>query len=320
MTEKKQTMRELLESVALYPRNTIIAKKRLAPKIYEMEVYAPIAIHNAEPGQFVNVLVHEQGKKIPLTIADSNEKTGILTLIFQAGSDLVTNGVSTKRMATLNVGNTLHSIVGPLGQPSEIKKYDGTIICVAGGVGIAPMYPVVRALKEAGNKIILILGAREEKFLFWEEKIRPYADKMFVCIEEGAVKDGRVIGRVTPTLSRMIKLCLYKGDFSHVFGVGPIPMLKAIAEETKKRDVKYIASAVAMMVDGTGMCFGCQYNIGEKTFRLCVDGPEVDGNAIDWETLNLRLNQFRAQETDAMKEFVKTDLYQTFLAQEEVPL
>jgi ferredoxin--NADP+ reductase len=314
MMGHKQSLRELLEKPGVYPRNTIIAKKRLAPNIYEMGVYAPLAIHNALPGQFVNVIVHEHGKSVPLTIADSDEKTGILTLVFQAV------GVSTMRMAALDVGDTLYSIRGPLGVPSEIKKYDGAIICVAGGVGVAPMYPVVRALKEAGNEIILILGAREEKFLFWEEKIRPYTNRMFVCIEEGQMKGGRVQGRVTPTLIRLISLCQYKNNLSHVFGVGPIPMLQAIMAETKPRDVKYIASAVAMMVDGTGMCFGCQYNKGGKTFRLCIDGPEVDGNDIDWDTLKLRLNQFRSQETIAMEEFKKTDLYQKYLAQEEVPL
>ncbi|MFA5830601.1 MAG: sulfide/dihydroorotate dehydrogenase-like FAD/NAD-binding protein [Candidatus Paceibacterota bacterium] len=314
MTGHKQSLRELLESKALYPRNTIIAKKRLAPKIYEMEVYAPLAIHNALPGQFVNDIVHDHGKSVPLTIADYDEKTGILTQVFQ------TMGVSTMKMATLDVGDTLYSIRGPLGVASEIKKYDGAIICVAGGVGVAPMYPVVRALKEAGNTIILILGAREEKFLFWEEKIRPYTDKTIVCIEEGEMKEDRVRGRITPTLTQLIDWLGEAKQLSHVFGVGPIPMLQAIAAETKPRGVKFIASAVAMMVDGTGMCFGCQYNKGGKTFRLCIDGPEVDGNDIDWKTLNLRLNQFRSQEAVAMEEFKKTDLYQKYLAQEEVPL
>ena len=312
MMGHKQSLRELVEMESLYPLNTILSKKRLAPKIYEMGVYAPRAIHNAEPGQFVNVIVHDHGKSVPLTIADSDEKTGILTLVFQAV------GVSTMRMATLDVGDTLYSIRGPLGQPSEIKKYDGTIICVAGGVGAAPMYPVIRALKKAGNEVLLILGAREEKFLFWDEKLRPFADEMMVCIEEGELKEGHEKGRVTLPLKVTLNN-LYE-ETIHVFGVGPIPMLQAIAEITKPRERKFIASAVAMMVDGTGMCFGCQYNKGGKTFRLCIDGPEVDGNDIDWNTLKLRLNQFRAQETVAMEEFKKTDLYKKYIAQEEVPL
>lgn len=314
-------MRELLEKARLYPRNTILGKKRLAPNIYEMEVYAPIAIHGAEPGQFVNVIVHEKGKTVPLTIADIKEETGILTLVVQAGRDLDSDGVSTKRMVAMDVGDTLYSIRGPLGHASEIKKYDGTIVCVAGGVGVAPMYPVVKALKEAGNKVILILGAREEKFLFWEEKIRPYVDELAVCIEEHPklFKD-RILGRITPTLIETIEYLTDEKKLSHVFGVGPIPMLQAIANETKPRNIKYIASAVAMMIDGTGMCFGCQYNVGEKTFRLCIDGPEVDGNTIDWDTLKLRLNQFKSQEAKAMEEFKKTDLCKKYLAQEEVPL
>ena len=314
MTQQRQTMRELLESKALYPRNTIIAKKRLAPKIYEMTVYAPLAIHNALPGQFVNVIVHEHGKSVPLTIADYDGEKGTLTLVFQAV------GVSTMRMATLKVGDILYSIRGPLGVPSDIEKYHGAIICVAGGVGVAPMYPVIRALKEAGNETILILGAREEKFLFWEEKIRPYTDKMIVSIEEEPIKKGREKGRVTPWLTAEILKLQEQNNLSHVFGVGPLPMLQAIVGVTKDRDVKYIASAVAMMVDGTGMCFGCQYNKGGKTFRLCINGPEVDGNDIDWATLNLRLNQFRDQEAIAMVEFKKTEFYGTFIAQEEVSL
>ena len=309
-------MRELLEQqkLAPYPRNTILTKKRLAPNIYEMGVYAPIAIHGAEPGQFVNVIVHDKGKSIPLTIADMNEETGILTQVFQA------LGPSTQRMAVLDVGDVLHSIRGPLGEASKIKKYDGTIICVAGGVGVAPLYPVVRALKEAGNTIIVILGAREERFLFWEEKIRPFADDLLISIEEDPIKEEHFKGRVTPWLIAEMDQLIKEKELSHIFGVGPIPMLEAIAAETKPRGVKFIASAVAMMIDGTGMCFGCQYNLNGKTFRLCVDGPEVDGNAIDWATLKLRLNQFKVQESAAMEEFKKIDLYQKYLAQEEAPL
>jgi ferredoxin--NADP+ reductase len=303
-------MRELLEKPGLYPRNMILDKKRLAPNIYKMEVYAPIAIHGAEPGQFVNVIVHEEGKTVPLTIAD--KETGVLTLVFQAV------GVSTVKMATLNVGDTLYSIRGPLGVPSKIKKYDGTIICVAGGVGVAPMYPVVKALTEAGNEILLILGAREEKFLFWEEKIRPYTNEMLVCIEEGEIKKDRMKGRVTEPLKHTLN-SLHEEDL-HVFGVGPIPMLQAISEITKPRERKFIASAVAMMIDGTGMCFGCQCNVGKKTIRVCVDGPEIDGNEADWETLKMRLNQFKLQEAEAMKAFKKTDLYKKYLAQEKAPL
>ena len=311
MSHQKPTIRELLAAPMLYPENTILWKKRLAPKIYEIGVYAPRAIHTAEPGRFVNVIVHEKGKSVPLTIADYDQEKGTLTLVFQAV------GVSTMRMAALEVGDTLYSVRGALGVAAEIKKYDGTILCVAGGVGVAPMFPVVRALKEAGNKIILILGAREEKFLFWEEKIRPYVDKLIVCIEEGEIKEGRIQGRVTPPFIALMDYLGEAKQLSHVFGVGPLPMLEVLATETKPRNVHYIASAVAMMIDGTGMCFGCQYNVGEKTFRLCVDGPEVDGNTIDWATLKLRLNQFRTQEAQALEQFRKTIEYSKYSLQEE---
>ena len=294
------------------PCGLILAKKQLAPLIHELTVYAPAIVHNAEPGQFVIVYARDKtSKPIPLTIAHFDKELGTITLVIQAVR------VGTMKLLTMDVGDTFYALQGPLGHPSEIKKYDGTIICVAGGVGVAPLYPVVRALKEAGNYVILILGAREEKFLFWEEKIRKYASGMFVCVEEGERKNDHLKGRITPTFISLMDW--YKGinDLSHIFAAGPLPMLKAIANETKPRDVKFIASAVSHMLDGTGMCGGCQCNVGNETVLLCQKGPEIDGNLADWDTLNIRLNGLRKQEDEAFEAFKKTEEYAKFLAQEE---
>ncbi len=290
--------------------NTILRKQLLAPKIYEVVVHAPMVVHNARPGQFVNVIVHEKGKTIPLTIADFDKTAGTLTLVFQAV------GVSTMRMANHTEGDVLYSVRGPLGVASEIEKFPGKVVCVAGGVGIAPMNPVIRALKKAGNEIILIVGAREEQFLFWEEKISQYANLVYVCVEKPPRKAFRIEGLVTPIVNFLLTEKKRFPNISHVFGVGPLPMLRAISEITKTKDTKFVASAVSLMIDGTGMCFGCQYQSGGETFLLCRDGPEIDGNGIDWNMLSTRLNQFRVQEKIAMDEFQKGEEYAKYLAQE----
>jgi len=292
------------------PRGVILAKKQLAPLIYEFTVYAPAVVHNAEPGQFVIVkALGEESKHIPLTIADFDKKLGTITLVVQAVK------AGTMKLVTMNVGDTFYAIQGPLGHASEIKKYDGKIVVVAGGVGIAPIFPVVRSLKKIGNTIHLILGAREEQFLFWEEKIRPYVDMMTVCIEKRPFKKpDRKEGFTIPSLVQELEDREY---ISHVFSAGPLRMLEVIAKETRSRGVNYIASAVSQMLDGTGMCGGCQCNVGKETVLLCQKGPEIDGNLADWNTLNARLNGLRKQEDAYLAEFkAKDPLYQVFLAQE----
>jgi ferredoxin--NADP+ reductase len=307
MEEKMgKTIHELLHE----PCGVITAKKQLAPLIYELTIYAPAVVHNAEPGQFVIVYARdEKSKPIPLTIADSDKELGTITLVVQAVK------AGTMKLLTMDVGETFYSLQGPLGHPSEIKKYDGTIVCVAGGVGIAPMYPVVRALKEAGNKILVVLGAREERFLFWEEKIRPYADWTTVCIEKEPVACNRTPGFVTPYLEYYLERNL--DSVSHVIAAGPLGMLNAISKITKPRGVEFVASAVSHMLDGTGMCGGCQCNVGSDTILLCQKGPEIDGNLADWDTLGARLNGLRKKEDEYLAEFKANDpLYQKFLAQE----
>jgi len=301
-------MESTLLKKVLKPQGVILSKKRLAPLIWVLVVSAPTTTINCQPGQFVMVISHKDAKPVPLTIADFDRESETITLVVQAVKKYST------KLLTLDVGEKFFALQGPRGHASEIKKYDGTIICVAGGVGIAPMFPVVRALKEAGNNILLLAGAREEKFLFWEEKISPYADGKFVFIERGEIKIGRGRGFTTPWLDNFLEDG--KSSLSHVFAAGPIPMLKAVAEITKKHGVPNISSAVAQMIDGTGMCGGCQCNIGDKKILLCQQGPEIDGNAADWETLSKRLNGCRAEENAAFEEYKPTEEYAKFLAME----
>jgi ferredoxin--NADP+ reductase len=251
----------------------------------------------------------EKSKPIPLTIADFDKELGTITLVVQAVK------AGTMKLLTMDVGETFYSLQGPLGSPSEIKKYYGTIICVAGGVGTAPIYPVIKALHEAGNSTKLIIGAREEKFLFWEEKIRPYADWTTVCIEKEPVACNRTPGFVTPYLEYYLER--YLDSVSHVIAAGPLGILNAISKITEPRGVKYVASAVSHMLDGTGMCGGCQCNVGGETVLLCQKGPEIDGNLADWDKLIVRLNGLRKQEDEAFEEFKKTEEYAKFDAQEK---
>lgn len=301
----KKQFQELLSA----PRGVILSKRRLAPLIWEIVVSAPIIVHNAKPGQFVMAIEREtESKPVPLTIADFDRTRGTLTLVVQAVKKYST------RLLTLDEGESFFALQGPAGHPSEIEQYDGTVVCIAGGVGIAPIFPVVRALKEAGNNILLIAGAREEKFLFWEGKIRQYVNHVAVCIERGEMKPNRIRGFGTPYLdSHLAKM---KHAVSHVFAAGPLPMLEAVSAITKRHGVKNISSAVSQMIDGTGMCAGCQCNVGGEKILLCQKGPEIDGNLADWSTLGTRLNGTRVQEDAAFEEFKKTPEYAKFLAME----
>jgi len=301
-----KTIRELIQE----PCGVITAKRQLAPLIYELTVYAPAIVHNAEPGQFVIVYARDgRSKPIPLTIADFDKQAGTITLVIQAVK------VGTIKLLTMNAGETFFALQGPAGHASEIESFRGAIVVVAGGVGIAPVYPVIRALKEAGNEVEAILGAREEKFLFWEEKIREYSDSVTVCIEKPPFKKGREEGLVTPSLE---KAFLARRPISHVFAAGPLPMLRALSAITKNRGVKNVSSAVAQMIDGTGMCAGCKCNVGTESVLLCQKGPEIDGNLADWENLGVRLNGYRKQEDEALEIFKANDpLYKVFLEQEE---
>jgi ferredoxin--NADP+ reductase len=248
-----------------------------------MVTEAPQVANKAQAGQFVIVRIDEWGERIPLTIADFDREQGTITIVFQEV------GKSTMKLGTLEAGDELAGFVGPLGLPSEIENY-GTVICVGGGVGIAPMYPIARALKEAGNEILGIIGSRNKELLFWEEKMRAVCDELTVCTDDGSY--GRK-ALVTMPLQEILEM---REDVAHVWAIGPAIMMKFCARTTEPFEVPTIVSLNSIMVDGTGMCGACRVEVGGQTKFVCVDGPEFDGHLVDWDLLMARQRIYLAEE------------------------
>jgi len=242
----------------------------------------------AQAGQFVILRIDEKGERIPLTIADYDREKGTITIIFMEV------GKTTKQLGTLNVGDSIENFAGPLGIASEVKNY-GTVICVGGGVGIAPLYPIVRELKKAGNYVISILGAKNKKLLLLEDEIEYFSDEFYITTDDGS-KGHK--GFVSDVLQKQID---NKEKINMVMAIGPVIMMKVVADLTKKYNIKTLVSLNPIMVDGTGMCGGCRVSVGEKTKFACVDGPEFDGHEVDFENLMLRNRRFLKEEEDACK-------------------
>jgi len=251
----------------------IVKKVELAPKIYEIVVEAPRLAAKAQPGHFVIVMADEYGERIPLTVADFDRSAGTITLV------LMVVGTSSSKLAKLNEGEELHAMIGPLGRESEVEDF-GTVIMVAGGVGTAPIYPIARAMKERGNRVISIQGARSANLLFWQEKLAAVSDEHIVTTDDGST--GRK-ALVTEPLAEL--LAGEDGSVGCVYAIGPAIMMKFCAETTRAAGVKTIVSLNTIMVDGTGMCGGCRVRVGEETLFTCVDGPEFDGHLIDWDLM-----------------------------------
>ena len=266
----------------------ILKKKTLSETVKLMKIKAPLVAKKAVAGQFIILRIDEKGERIPLTIADYDRKNGTVTVIFMEV------GKTTKQLGTLNVGDTLLNFVGPLGQPSEIEKF-GTTVMIGGGVGIAPLYPVVRELKKAGNYVISILGARNEKLLMLEKEIDEFSDELHICTDDGS--KGRK-GFVSDVLQKLID---DGKKIDIVWAIGPVIMMKVVANLTKKYDIKTIVSLNPIMVDGTGMCGGCRVSVGSETKFACVDGPEFDGHLVDYDNLMLRNRRFVCEEGKACK-------------------
>lgn len=264
----------------------IIRKEVFSPTIKLMDIKAPDVARKVQPGQFVILRIDEKGERIPLTVADFNREAGTITIIFQEV------GYSTTELGKMEAGEYLLDFVGPLGEPTEIENF-GKVICVAGGVGIAPVYPIARALKEAGNEVISIIGARNKELLFWEEEMRAISDQLFVATDDGSY--GRK-GFVTDIL----KDVLGEGNVARVWGIGPVVMMRAVAEVTRPSGVKTIVSMNPIMVDGTGMCGACRISVGNETKFACVDGPEFDGHLVDWELAMRRSIMYKDEEKRAM--------------------
>jgi len=267
----------------------ILEKQVLSDVTKLMVVEAPQVARKAKPGQFVIVRVDEPGERIPLTIADFDRNAGTITLIFQEV------GKSTMQMGTLKPGDELITVAGPLGHPTEIEKY-GTVVMVGGGVGIAPTFPIARALKEAGNTVISIIGARNKSLLFWEDRMRAVSDELIVCTDDGSYGRKAV---VTEPLKELLEA--RKGAIVRVWAIGPAVMMKFVAMATKPYNVKTIVSLNTIMIDGTGMCGGCRVVLDEGAQFVCVDGPEFDAHKVNWDILLSRLRFYGEQERLAVE-------------------
>ncbi|MBO8138013.1 MAG: sulfide/dihydroorotate dehydrogenase-like FAD/NAD-binding protein [Desulfotomaculum sp.] len=263
----------------------IIRKEVLAPVIKLFEVEAPKIAAKAKPGQFFILRLYEKGERIPLTIADFNREAGTITTIFQEV------GRTTKDMGRMNEGDYLADVVGPLGEPSEIENF-GRVVCVGGGVGVAPIYPITRALKEAGNEVISVIGARTKDLLFWRDKMAAVSDRIITCTDDGSYGEK---GFVTDAVKRLAEEC----KIDRVWAIGPMPMMRAMAETTRPLGIKTIVSLNPIMVDGTGMCGACRVSVGGETKFACVDGPEFDAHLVDFDLAMCRLAYYKEEEKRA---------------------
>ncbi|MFO7696314.1 MAG: sulfide/dihydroorotate dehydrogenase-like FAD/NAD-binding protein [Anaerolineae bacterium] len=270
----------------------ILSKSTLTPVTTEYVIDAPEIARKAKAGQFVVVRVHEHGERIPLTIADSDPEAGTITVVAQE------IGATTRRMKELNVGDSMASFTGPLGRPTEIENY-GTVVLVGGGLGIAAIHPICRALREGGNHVIGIIGARSGDLLFWEDRMRQVTDELIVVTDDGSY--GRK-ALVTVPLKELIE----ERTIGCVWGIGPAIMMKFVAMTSQPYGVKTIVSLNSVMVDGTGMCGACRVSVGGRTYFACVDGPEFDGHQVDWDLLFSRQRFYLAEEKQALELFEQT--------------
>lgn len=255
------------------------------------EIEAPRIAKKAKPGQFVILQADETGERIPLTMADTDPEKGTITIIYMVV------GKSTARFKDLKVGEKYYALIGPLGAPTHIEKI-GKVVCVGGGTGIAVLHPIARAMKEAGNEVIAILGSRTYDLLILEEKMREASHTLHICTDDGSKGHH---GFVTDVLKETIE----KEDIALVVAIGPIPMMKFCSLITKEKGVKTMVSLNPIMVDGTGMCGGCRVSVGGKTKFACVDGPEFDGHQVDFDGLAKRLASYREVEKQSMDAYNK---------------
>lgn len=260
----------------------ILAKKEICPNQYELTIDASFVVRNAQAGQFIIFRADENGERVPLTIADVDKSKGALTIVFMAV------GYSTKKLAELDVGDEIADVVGPLGKPTEIKKY-GTVVCLAGGYGAAPCYLIAKAFKDAGNKVYMIMGARSKDLIFWADKMKNACTELFITTDDGSMGEK---GFVTTVLDRLIK----QEKIDYAIAVGPMPMMRAVAELTRDKGIYTEASMNPIMVDGTGMCGACRVTVGGEVKFACVDGPDFDAHKIDFDEVINRTKIYKDQE------------------------
>ena len=263
--------------------NTILKKEELGPTVYRMTVRTPRLARKAKAGQFVILRVTEYGERFPLTIADSDPVAGTLDLIFQVV------GKSTTLLANMAAGEKILDLVGPLGLPTEIERY-GRVLCVGGGIGVAPLYPIAKALKAAGNTVIAVLGARSKNLLILENEFRAVADEVRIATDDGTY--GRK-GFVTDVINDLLAEGM---TFAKAWAIGPVPMMRNTSKVTAAAGIQTFVSLNPIMVDGTGMCGGCRVLVGGQIKFACVDGPEFRGDQVDFDSLARRLGTYRDKE------------------------
>ena len=270
----------------------VLKKKALTPEIKHYVVEAPLIATKVQPGQFVILRIHEEGERIPLTVADFDRESGTLTLI------VAEIGKTTKELGTLDEGDAILDLVGPLGKATHIEKY-GTVACVGGGIGIAPVYPIARAMKEAGNRVVSIIGARCKDILILEKEMEEASSELYVTTDDGSYG---IHGFVTQQMEKLIEDG-YKFDLA--VGIGPVPMMKAFAGVTIKHNIKSFVSLNPIMVDGTGMCGVCRVEVDGKTKFACVDGPEFDAHLVDYDLLLSRQMTYCKEEKESLDRYEK---------------
>jgi sulfide dehydrogenase subunit beta len=276
------------------PVYEIVAREDFSDATYLLEVRHPQMAKAARPGQFVIVMAHAHGERVPLTLADFDRDKGTITLVIQAV------GKTTKEMQQLcTVGTHLHALVGPMGIPSHVSAAK-KVLCVGGGLGVAPVYPQARAYKEAGAKVIGVVGFRSKDLVFWEDKFRAVCDELYLCTNDGSAG---MRGFVTDGIKRALA---EHPDLQEAVAIGPPIMMKACADATRASKIKTIVSVNPIMVDGTGMCGGCRVKVGGKVKFACVDGPDFDGHQVDFDDLMSRLARYKPQEQAALERWIDT--------------
>jgi NAD(P)H-flavin reductase len=270
----------------------ILEKEILSENVVKLVLDNKIIAANRKAGQFVIVKIDEKGERIPLSIADADPEQGTLTLIIQKV------GTTSHKLSLLNVGDVVSDLVGPLGRPTEIEKV-GTVIAAGGGVGIAPMYPIARALKEAGNRLVAILAARSKDLIILEKEFTQFADEIIIMTDDGSYgKKGLVTNGIEEVIKReKVNLCV---------AIGPAIMMKFVALLTKKYNIHTIASLNTIMVDGTGMCGACRISVGGQTKFVCVDGPEFNAHEVDFDEMLKRLNAYKKEEEKSYSAFLES--------------
>jgi len=265
----------------------IIKKLELAPSIKLMKVNAPEIASKAEAGQFIILRIDEQAERIPLTIADYSREEGTITIVFQEV------GKSTEQLGTIQEGEGILNFTGPLGRPSEIGQY-GHVVCIGGGVGVAPIHPIARSLHRAGNQVTAIIGARNAGLLFFAEEMAGVSNRLRIVTDDGSRGQK---GLVTDALQELINA---GEQIDQVFAIGPVPMMRAVADLTRRYEIKTIVSLNPIMVDGTGLCGACRVAVGGETRFACVDGPDFDAHQVDFDLLQQRQKMFRNEEQLAL--------------------